>query len=161
MVKKMKLTFLAILSLFILSVYADNDEIFNNKTKFNSFNSLENSYISNKTIILKGSEYGFEEARIITGPTYKVKKEKRKIIPGIKNYNLSFLDKNLNTLYQVHIADPFNYYSHDSDGRRMIGLKKNPYLEIPIPEEMDIVSVKIERIGKDKFTLVNRFNLIK
>ena len=58
MVKKMKLTFLAILSLFILSVYADNDEIFNNKTKFNSFNSLENSYISNKTIILKGSEYG-------------------------------------------------------------------------------------------------------
>ena len=43
----------------------------------------------------------------------------------------------------------------------MIGLKKNPYLEIPIPEEMDIVSVKIERIGKDKFTLVNRFNLIK
>jgi hypothetical protein len=156
----MKLIFI-IFSFFLLSAFVDKEELFNIKNKFDSFNSFDDGFISNRTAILKGSEYGFEEAKIIRLISHNVKKEKHKVIPGIKNYNFSFLDKNFNTVYTVLIPDPFNFYSHDSKGRRIVGLKKNPYIEIPIPELIEVISVRIEIMNKKNNRFVSKLNLIK
>ena len=157
----MKLIFIAILSFFLLSAFVDKDELFNIKNKFDSFNSFDDGFISNRTVILRGSEYGFEEAKVVRLVSYNVKEEKHRIIPGIKSYNFSFLDKNFNAVYTVLIPDPFNFYSHDSEGGRIVGLKKNPYIEIPIPELIEVVSVKIEIMNKENNRFVSKLNLIK
>ena len=157
----MKLFYVAILSFFLLSAFADKDEPLNMKNKFDSFNSFDGGFISNRTVILKGSEYGFEEVKIIRLASYNTKAKKHKVIPGIKNYKFSFLDKNLDAVYTVLIPDPFNFYSHDSEGGRIVGLKKNPYIEIPIPEIIEVAAVKIEIIKKENNLFVSRLNLIK
>ena len=157
----MKLIFIAMLSFFMLSAFGDKDELFKIKNKFDSFNSFDDGFTSNRTVILRGSEYGFEEAKVIRLASYNIKEKKQRIIPGIKNYNFSFLDKNFNTVYTVLIPDPFNFYSHDSKGRRIVGLKKNPYIEIPIPELIEVISVRIEIMNKKNNRFVSKLNLIK
>ena len=157
----MKLTLLVMLSLFALSSYADKGKIFTNDSKLNSFNAANYSFTSNKTVILEGSEYGFNSARIQTVPKYQVNEERQRILPGIKNYSISFLDDNLDVLYQVYLADPYNLYSHDSNGSRLIGLKNSPYLEMPIPESIEAVSIKIERLTKEKNEFISKLRILK
>ena len=157
----MKLTLLVMLSLFALSSYADKGKNFTNDSKLNSFNAANYSFTSNKTVILEGSEYGFNSARIKTVPKYQVNEERQRILPGIKNYSISFLDDNLDVLYQIYLADPYNLYSHDSNGSRLIGLKNSPYLEIPIPESIEAVSIRIERLTKEKNEFISKLRILK
>ena len=157
----MKLTLLVMLSLFALSSYADKGKNFTNDSKLNSFNAANYSFISNKTVILEGSEYGFNSARIQTVPKYQVNEERQRILPGIKNYSISFLDDNLVVLYQVYLADPYNLYSHDSNGSRLIGLKNSPYLEISIPAAIEAVSIRIERLTKEKNEFISKLRILK
>jgi len=157
----MKLTLLIMLSFLALSSYADKGIDFTNNSKLNSFNAPNYSFISNKTLILEGSEYGFNSARIKTVPNYQVKEERQRTHPSIENYSISFLGDNLDVLYQVHLADPYNLYSHDSNGRRLIGLKNSPYLEIPIPESIEAVSIRIERLNKEKNESVSKLKILK
>jgi len=157
----MKLTLLVMLSLFALSSYADKGKNFTNNSKLNSFNAPNYSFISNKTVIIEGSEYGFNSARIQTVPKYHVNEERQRILPGIKNYSILFLDDNLDVLYQVYLADPYNVYSHDSNGSRLIGLKNSPYLEIPIPASIEVVSIRIERLNKEKNESISKLRILK
>jgi hypothetical protein len=157
----MKLTLLVMLSLFALSSYADKGKNFTNNSKLNSFNAPNYSFISNKTLILEGSEYGFNSARIKTVPKYQVKEGRQKNHPGIQNYSISFLDDNLDVLYQVYLADPYNLYSHDANGSRLIGLKNSPYLEIPIPASIEAVSIRIERLNKEKNESISKLKILK
>ena len=149
------------LSLFALSSYADKGKNFTNDSKLNSFNAANYSFTSNKTVILEGSEYGFNSARIQAVPNYQVNEERKRILPGIQNYSISFLDDNLDVLYQVYLADPYNLYSHDSNGSRLIGLKNSPYLEIPIPESIEAVSIRIERLNKEKNESIGKLKILK
>ena len=149
------------LSLFALSSYADKGKNFTNNSELNSFNAPNYSYISNKTVIIEGSEYGFNSARIQTVPKYQVNEERKRILPGIQNYSISFLDDNLDVLYQVYLADPYNLYCHDSNGRRLIGLKNSPYLEIPIPESIEAVSIRIERLNKENNESISKLKILK
>ena len=157
----MKLTLLVMLSLFALSSYADKGKNFTNNSKLNSFNAPNYSFISNKTVIIEGSEYGFNSARIQTVPKYHVNEERQRVLPGIKNYSILFLDDNLDVLYQVYLADPYNVYSHDSNGSRLIGLKNSPYLEIPIPASIEVVSIRIERLNKEKNESISKLRILK
>ena len=87
--------------------------------------------------------------------------ERKRILPSIQNYSISFLDNNLDVLYQVYLADPYNLYSHDSNGSRLIGLKNSPYLEIPIPESIEAVSIRIERLTKEKNEFISKLRILK
>ena len=157
----MKLTLLIMLSFFALSSYADKGKNLTNDSKLNSFNAPHYSFISNKIVILEGSEYGFNSARIQTVPNYQVNEERKRILPGIQNYSISFLDDNLDVLYKVYLADPYNLYSHDSNGSRLIGLKNSPYLEIPIPASIEAVSIRIERLNKEKNESISKLKILK